>query len=240
MTVDLTSPEFHDEDKAREWLEASRWPNGPYCPHCGSVKATRMQGEKHRTGCFQCNDCRGQFTVLTGSVMESSHLPLAKWVFAIRLMTASKKGMSAHQMHRMLSVTYKTAWFMCHRIREAMREVNPAPLGGEGKVVEADEAYKGRKAIPVPSPRRKGRPYIHHGKAASKCPIFALVSVAARPAPSPCRPSPVRMSATRWCAMPIARAGFIPMRANCIRPLAPNLPSTRLSITAPRNTPAAT
>ena len=126
MTVDLTAAEFHDEAKAREWLEGSRWPNGPYCPHCGSFDARDgWRGKPHREGLFHCRDCRGQFTVLTGSVMESSHLPLTKWVLAIRLMTASKKGMSAHQIHRMLNVTYKTAWFMCHRIREAMRETDP-------------------------------------------------------------------------------------------------------------------
>ncbi len=139
MLVDLTAAEFHDDAKARAWLEGSRWPNGPYCPHCGSVEALRMEGQAHREGLFHCRGCRGQFTVLTGSVMESSHLPLSKWVLAIRLMTASKKGMSAHQMHRMLNVTYKTAWFMCHRIRAAMTETDPAPLGGPGWVIEADE-----------------------------------------------------------------------------------------------------
>src|SRR4051794_10279542 len=175
MTVDLTAPEFHDDAKAREWLEGSRWPNGPYCPHCGSSDALLMDGQAHREGLFHCRDCRGQFTVLTGSVMESSHLPLTKWVLAIRLMTASKKGMSAHQMHRMLNLTYKTAWFMCHRIREAMREVNPPTLGGEGKIIEADEAYHGRKEIPTPSRHRRGRPYIKKGKAAAKRPIVALV-----------------------------------------------------------------
>jgi transposase-like protein len=129
MTVDLTAAEFHDVAKAREWLEGSRWPTGAFCPHCGSFDVLRMEGKAHRDGLFQCRDCRGQFTILTGSVMESSHLPLTKWVLAIRLMTASKKGMSAHQMHRMLNVGYKTAWFMCHRIREAMRETAPGRAG---------------------------------------------------------------------------------------------------------------
>jgi transposase-like protein len=175
MTIDLTDPMFHDEDKARDWLEASRWPAGPVCPHCGSLSAARMGGTHHRAGLFYCPDCRGQFTVMTGSVMERSHIPLPKWVLAIRLMTASKKGVSAHQLHRTLDLTYKTAWFMAHRIREAMREENPSPLGGEGQVIEADEAYKGRKEIPTPSPKRKGRPYIKSGKAAEKRPILALV-----------------------------------------------------------------
>jgi len=122
MTIDLTDPMFHDEDKAREWLEASRWPAGPVCPHCGSLGVTRMGGTRHRGGLFYCPDCRGQFTVMTGSVMERSHIPLPKWVLAIRLMAASKKGVSAHQLHRMLDITYKSAWFMAHRIREAMRD----------------------------------------------------------------------------------------------------------------------
>jgi transposase-like protein len=175
MSIDLTDPMFHDEAAAREWLEASRWPTGPICPHCGSPDVGLMGGTHHRAGLFYCPACRGQFTVLTGSVMERSHIALPKWVLAIRLMTASKKGVSAHQLHRMLDITYKSAWFMAHRIREGMREINPSPLGGEGKVIEADEAYKGRKQIPTPSKHRRGAPYIKKGKAAEKRPIFALV-----------------------------------------------------------------
>ena len=156
--ADLSSPALHDEAAAREWLEASRWPTGAYCPHCGSFDVFRMEGQperrqkntRAREGAFHCRDCRGQFTVLTGSVMESSHLPLTKWVAAIKLMTASKKGMSAKQISRMLDITYKTAWFMCHRIREAMREQNPSPLGGEGQIVEADEMYHGKRETPMP------------------------------------------------------------------------------------------
>jgi transposase-like protein len=176
MTVNLTDPIFHDENAARAHMEAIRWPNGPFCPHCGAVEGlTRLEGQSHRPGLFQCNSCRGAFTVMTGSVMESSHVPLPRWVLAFHLMAASKKGVSAHQLHRMIHVTYKTAWFMAHRIREAMREVNPTPLGGEGKVVEADEAYHGRKEIPTPSRHRRGAPYIKKGKAAEKRPIVALV-----------------------------------------------------------------
>jgi transposase-like protein len=157
---------FHDDDKARDWLVASRWPNGPVCPHCGSFDVGLMGGTKHRDGLYYCPSCRVQFTVLTGSVMERSHISLPKWVLAIRLLTASKKGVSAHQLHRMLDITCKSAWFMAHRIREAMRDTDPSPLGGEDKIVEADEAYKGKKEIPVPSASRKGRPYIMKGKAA--------------------------------------------------------------------------
>jgi len=176
MTDNLTAPIFHDEEAARAHMEAIRWPNGPFCPHCGAVKGiTRLGGKSHRSGLHQCNDCRGHFTVTNGSVMERSHVPLHKWVLAFHLMAASKKGMSAHQLGRMLNVTYKTAWFMAHRIREAMRDPAPAPLGGEGKIVEADEAYHGKKEIPTPSPQRRGRPYIKKNKPAAKRPIFALV-----------------------------------------------------------------
>jgi transposase-like protein len=148
MTLDLTAPEFHDDDAARAWLETYRWPNGPFCPHCGSVTPQRMGGTAHRPGLMYCRDCKGQFTVLTGSVMESSHISLPKWVLAIRLMTSSKRGVSAHQIHRSLGITYKSAWFLCHRIREAMREADPKPSGGEGKVIEADETYHGKRETP--------------------------------------------------------------------------------------------
>ena len=126
--VDLTDPLFHDEDKAREWLEAKRWPNGPVCPHCGSVNVARMGGTSGRPGLFYCPDCRGQFTVRTGQVMERSHIPLAKWVLAYHLMAASKKGVSAHQLHRTLGIAYNSAWFMAHRIREAMRTTSTTPM----------------------------------------------------------------------------------------------------------------
>lgn len=141
---DLTDPIFTDENEARNHFEAIRWPEGPICPHCGTVnQATRMQGKSHRTGAYQCNSCRGAFTVTVGSVMESSHVPLNKWALGFHLMAASKKGISAHQLHRMLGVTYKTAWFMAHRIREAMAEIDPPPLGGKDIVVEADETFHG-------------------------------------------------------------------------------------------------
>jgi transposase-like protein len=167
--VDLTNPIFNDEDKAREWLEVSRWPNGPSCPHCGSAGVLRMGGKSHRPGLFQCRDCRGQFTVRTGQVMERSHIPLAKWVLGFHLMASSKKGVSAHQLHRTLGIAYNSAWFMAHRIREAMAEKNPAPLGGEGKIVEADETYYGDKEE-VTKRTKRGKP--SHG---SKRPVVALV-----------------------------------------------------------------
>jgi transposase-like protein len=179
--MDLSDPRFHDENAARDWLEAQRWPNGRVCPHCGNADQAKirfLEGKKHRPGVYQCNACREQFTVTVGSVMERSKVPLHKWVMAMHLMGASKKGMSAHQLYRMLGLgSYQTAWFMAHRIREAMREDigSAGPLGGEGKIVEADETYFGRQDQPKPGKSRKGQPYIKGGKAANKRAIIALV-----------------------------------------------------------------
>jgi transposase-like protein len=148
MPFDITNPIFTDEDKAREHFEAIHWPHGPVCPHCGATSEhiTKMAGKSHRPGLYQCNACREPFTVKMGTVMESSHISYRKWALAFHLMAASKKGMSAHQLHRMLGVTYKTAWFLAHRIREAMRPLDAEPMGGEGKFVEVDETYVGGKA----------------------------------------------------------------------------------------------
>lgn len=144
--VNLTDPIFTDADKAREHLEAQRWPNGPYCPHCGNAdreRIAKMEGKAHRPGLYNCRECRKQFSVTVGTVFERSKVPLNKWLLATYLLTASKKGMSAHQLHRTIGVTYKTAWFMFHRIREAMRPDSMDPLGGGGGIVEVDETYTG-------------------------------------------------------------------------------------------------
>lgn len=144
--MNLTSEIFHDADKAREHLEATRWPNGPVCPHCGVVnEATKIEGRSARSGLYQCNACRDQFTATVGTVFERSKIPLNKWLLATYLMSSSKKGISGLQMSRTLAVTYKTAWFMAHRIRAAMSVDGSTPMGGEGKVVEADETYIGGK-----------------------------------------------------------------------------------------------
>jgi transposase-like protein len=144
--INLQNPIYTDENAAREHLEGLQWPDGPTCPHCGSVEnITKLAGKSTRPGVYKCNACRKPFSVTVGTLFERSHIPLTKWLLATDLMVASKKGMSAHQLHRMLGITYKTSWFMCHRIREAMRELNPGPLGGEGKTVEADETYIGGK-----------------------------------------------------------------------------------------------
>lgn len=177
----LDFPIFTDKEAAREHLEAQRWPNGPICPHCGNcdqTRVTKMEGKAHRPGLYNCMECRQQFTVTVGSVFERSKIALNKWLLATFLISSSKKGMSAHQLHRMLGVTYKTAWFMAHRIREAMKEdVSTAgPLGGEGKTVEADETYIGKRETPrAPSKQRNGRPYLKSGGANDKRIVVGLV-----------------------------------------------------------------
>jgi transposase-like protein len=144
MTCDITKPEFTNEAAAIAFMEANRWPNGVICPLCGGDSVHKMGGLT-QAGMFVCYACDGKFTVRTGTVYERSHIPLHKWLLAMHLMASSKKGVSAHQLHRMLGITYKSAWFLAHRIREAM---DPAPvakkLGGEGKVVEADEMFLSR------------------------------------------------------------------------------------------------
>lgn len=154
---DILAPRFIDEKAARKHLEALRWPDGPECPHCGLIKATAVSGG--REGLYQCNNCREQFTVTVGTVFERSKVPLNKWLLCNHLLVSSKKGISAHQIHRMLGVTYKTAWFMCHRLREAMKPVGEPPLGGGGKVVEADETFvggrNGNRAFRKPAPKKK-------------------------------------------------------------------------------------
>ncbi len=145
--TNLTDPIFTDEEAARAHFEAIRWPDGkPVCPHCGALEsATRVQGKSHRPGLFACRACREHYTVTVGSVMESSHIPLNKWALGFHLMASSKKGISAHQLMRNLGLgSYRTAWFMAHRIREAMFDNDPEPLGGKDKTVEVDETYIGK------------------------------------------------------------------------------------------------
>ena len=165
-TIGFSAPYFTKEDEARVYLEKLRWPNGPVCPHCGALNGhyeiipkaeSKSPGRK---GLWKCSKCRRQFSVTVGTVFESSHIPLHKWLLAAYLMCASKKGMSAHQLHRMLEVTYKTAWFMAHRIRYAMEQKLESPLSG---TVEADETYVGGKEV--------GR----RGRGGKKTPVFALV-----------------------------------------------------------------
>jgi transposase-like protein len=173
--MNLTDKRFQDQDEARKWLEQQRWPNGPYCPHCGNSDPEKITAipanpkAKIRAGLHQCNECREQFTVTVGTVMERSKIPLNKWVAAMFLMSAGKKGTSAHQLHRTLGITYQSAWFLAHRIREAMKATHTEPLGGAGKIVEADETYYGSKDV-VRTRTKHGRPGLK-----SKRPILALV-----------------------------------------------------------------
>lgn len=144
---EMSDPIYTDEDAARQHLEALRWPDGPFCPHCGSLEGiTKLAGQSTRPGVYKCNECRKPFSVTVGTVFERSHIPLHKWLYANHLLCSSKKGISAHQLHRMLGITYKSAWFMAHRLREAMKDDGfSGPLGGEGKTVEADETFIGQK-----------------------------------------------------------------------------------------------
>src|SRR5947207_9429995 len=136
---------YTDENAARKHLERLQWPDGPICPHCGVVdQATKLQGKSTRPGVYKCRACEKPFSVTVGTVFADSHVPLHKWLYASHLLTASKKGISSHQLHRTLGVTYKTAWFMSHRIREAMRPAEFTPMGGTGKTVEMDETITGK------------------------------------------------------------------------------------------------
>ena len=143
--IDLRNPIFHDDNAAREYLETVLWPQGPVCPRCGVMgeRVTKMEGKSLRPGVYNCKDCRKPFSVTVGTVMERSHIPLSKWVMAARLMAASKKGFSAHELHRCMDISYEAAWFLFHRLREAAGDAT-GPLGGEGKPVEADGSWAAR------------------------------------------------------------------------------------------------
>jgi transposase-like protein len=172
----LNAPHFQNPDKAREYLERLRWEREPICPHCGTVGghyATKKPGVRRCAS----KGCRKDFSLTTKTVMEASHIKLNIWLQAFALMTASKKGMSAHQLHRTLGITYKSAWFLAHRIREAMRNGGLLPpMGGEDKIVEADETYCGKTEKPRASKQRKGRPYkVGSRGPRDKRPIVALV-----------------------------------------------------------------
>jgi transposase-like protein len=137
---------LQNEAAAYAWVETRLWPDGPVCPHCGGVdRISKMGGKSTRLGTYKCYQCRKQFTVKVGTVFEDSHVPMRLWLQAMFLLCSSKKGISSHQLHRTLGVTLKTAWFMSHRIREAMRVVGMEPMGGAGEIVEIDEAFVGRQ-----------------------------------------------------------------------------------------------
>ena len=160
----LSAKVLQSEAAAIAWVEARVWPEGPVCPHCGGVERIgKMGGKATRIGLWKCYQCRKQFTVKVGTVFEDSHVPMNLWLQAMYLLCSSKKGISSNQLSRTLGVTLKTAWFMSHRIREAMRTVGLPPLGGDGAIVEADETYFGQQEERRPSPQRRGRPYTKGG-----------------------------------------------------------------------------
>ncbi|MEO0816012.1 MAG: IS1595 family transposase [Pseudomonadota bacterium] len=174
----LSAPHFHDEKAAYAFVEARVWPQGRVCPHCGTVgQSGALKGKSTRIGTYKCYACRKPFTVKVGTIFEASKVPMTKWLQAIFLLASSKKGISSHQLHRTLGVTVKTAWFMSHRIREAMRSGKLGPMGGGGKVVEADETYYGKVERPDTT-RSDGKPYRPGKKQrgpANKRPIVSLV-----------------------------------------------------------------
>jgi transposase-like protein len=173
----LSAPYMHDEAAAFTHVEAMLWSDGPVCPHCGVVdRAYRLDGVrtkpskknpegKERHGLWKCRECRKQFTVRKGTIFEESHLPLHLWLQAIHLMVSSKKGISSHQLHRVLGITYKSAWFLTHRIRECMRSGDLAtPMGSGGGTVEVDETFIGNDRTKKPHGEKKGRGYAHKHK----------------------------------------------------------------------------
>ncbi len=160
----LSEPHFHNEDAAFAYVEKKLWPNGPHCPHCGATgeHVRKLNGKTTRKGLHKCYACRKPFTVRIGTIFEGSHLPLHLWLQVIHLMCASKKGISTRQIQRMLKCSMKTAWFLSHRIREAMKETDPSPMGGKGRVVEADETFTGPREFKFTNKdgwRSKGRAY---------------------------------------------------------------------------------
>jgi transposase-like protein len=168
-TATFQDPIFQDETKAREALEAVLWPHGPICRHCGNSDPDRigtMKGKSARPGLLYCNECKSEFTVTVGTVFERSKVPLTKWWMAAHMLNQGKNGCSAHEIHRNIGVSYKTAWFMVHRLREAMSDLAPTPMGGEGSAIQSDETYYGNT-----SKRAKGYRKGHSQKAA----IVALV-----------------------------------------------------------------
>jgi transposase-like protein len=174
----FAAPHFSNDGAARALIERVRWPDGPVCSHCGTVN--HAYPVKGRAGLYRCaeKECRKDFTCTTGTVMERSKIPLHKWMMGFYLINASKKGVSAHQLHRALGITYQSAWFMMHRIREAMRDGGFSPLGGGGGIVEADETYYGPVEKPLSRPRNKySQPYTKGGRSgpSNKRPILALV-----------------------------------------------------------------
>jgi transposase-like protein len=195
----LSRPEFHDEAAAMAYVEAWLWPQGPVCPRCGVVnEATKLGGKSTRLGTYKCRPCRKPFTVKIGTIFEASHVPMNLWLQAIHLLCSSKKGISSNQLHRTLGVTLKTAWFMSHRIREAMRSGDLAPFGGNGSMVEADETFIGREPGAKGEKAAKARGFQHKMK------VLSLVDRETKQARSF-----VVDNVDTATILPIVRAGFM-------------------------------
>lgn len=161
----LSQPHFHNEEAAYAFIEARIWPKGAVCPHCGGCeRISKMGGKSTRIGAYKCYNCRKPFTVKIGTIFESSHIPMRLWLQAIFLIASSKKGISSNQLHRTLGITLKSAWFMSHRIREAMRSGDFSPFGSNGGAVEVDETFIGNDFTKKPKGERKGRGYEHKNK----------------------------------------------------------------------------
>lgn len=176
----LSSPHFHDEEAAYAFVESRVWANGRVCPHCGVVdQSGKLKGESTRIGTYKCYACRKPFTVKVGTIFEASHVKMHLWLQAIFLLASSKKGISTNQLHRTLGVTLKTAWFMSHRIREAMRSGSLGPMGGGGGVVEADETYFGKVEKPL-SERTSGENFKGSKKGRGPANKRAIVSLVER------------------------------------------------------------
>jgi transposase-like protein len=164
----LSQPYFHNEEAAYEFVESKLWPHGPTCPKCGErERVGKMGGKSTRIGAYKCYACRKPFTVKVGTIFEASHVPMRLWLQAIYLIASSKKGISSNQLHRTLGVTLKTAWFMTHRIREAMKDDGIAVFGENGGAVEVDETFIGRDFDKKPKGEKKGRGYEHKNKVLS-------------------------------------------------------------------------
>ena len=164
----LSAPYFHNEEAAYKYIESRLWPDGPICPHCGGIKNNgKMKGKSTRIGVYKCYDCRKPFTVKVGTIFESSHIPMRLWLQAIFLISSSKKGISSNQLHRTLGITLKSAWFMSHRVREAMRSNGLEVFGIDGGAVEVDETFIGHDKTKKPKGVKKGRGYAHKHKVLS-------------------------------------------------------------------------
>lgn len=187
MPSALSAPHFHDEEAAYAYVEARIWPNDPVCPHCGGIERIgKMGGKSTRAGTYKCYQCRKPFTVKIGTIFEASHVPMNVWLQAMYLIAGSKKGISSNQLHRTLGVTLKTAWFMSHRIREAMRSTDMMPFGGAGGIVEVDETFMG-----INERTRTGKQTVKVGFGHKMKVLALLTATPGAPAPStPGAPAP--------------------------------------------------